>query len=169
MKEVIRSSAFETNSSSSHSMVIIGGEFVKETLSPNSHGEIDIYGGEFGWGVEEHSDAATKASYCLSYLMMNQDVENIESKSFKSSDEDWMNFQWNNFTGNKKDLALLVESIHEATGCDVRFVKESGWDGFGHIDHQSDYVGKEAFESKENLIAFIFNPKSSILISNDNM
>lgn len=167
MKEVIRSSAFETNSSSSHSMVIVGGNFVKETLSVNSHGEVDIYGGEFGWGVEEHSDAGTKAAYCLSYLMMNQDVEKIESKSFKSSDENWKNFQWDFFTGNEKDLALLVESIHEATGCDVRFVKESGWDGFGYIDHQSDYVGKEAFESKENLIAFIFNKKSTLCINGD--
>lgn len=168
MKEVIRSNAFETNSSSTHSMVICGGEFVKDSFPTNSNDEAEIRGGEFGWGVEKFNDAVTKASYCLSYIMQNQNVDNIESKTFKSSNEAWENFQWDFFTGNERNLAMLVEAIHEVTGKNVKFVNEKGYDGFGYIDHQSSGECHDAFISKENLIAFIFNPESSILISNDN-
>ena len=60
----IRSSIFETNSSSSHSISIdISCDGIYDTIIPDDNGIITIIGEEFGWGPERYHSAYTKVSY----------------------------------------------------------------------------------------------------------
>ena len=87
MKTVKRIGLFETNSSSSHSISIAQTlhyqttlrnslarvdktKILKDTL-PISDGKVTIVQGEFGWGEERYTDAATKASYALTHASRN--------------------------------------------------------------------------------------------------
>lgn len=63
----IRRSAFETNSSSSHSISIVGGEYQPDALTVEN-GVCQIHTGEFGWGYDKFCCAPEKAAYCLTWL-----------------------------------------------------------------------------------------------------
>jgi hypothetical protein len=107
MKKLIRSSVFETNSSSSHSVSIADEtkEFVLDSIYPDQDGIIEIYGDEFGWEWFKHNDAKTKASYAAQQ-----------------------------YQHNDSSLELIKEVIMEQTGAeDVRFI---GLDN-GYVDHDS--------------------------------
>lgn len=64
-KKLIRTNCFETNSSSSHSISICDKYLIYDTISPNSNGEIKIYGQDFGWGFDKYNDPEIKAAYAL--------------------------------------------------------------------------------------------------------
>lgn len=151
MKKV-RLSAFETNSSSTHSITIAFGDYAADSLTVED-GVCSIYTGEFGWGVDVFRDAQTKAAYCLTWLM--------------------------NECGHRKDefVDLFREVIMDNTGAkEVQFVPEYtektktewDWHQWGYIDHQSSDVCLEAFRDREHLERFIFHPKSTLVIDNDN-
>lgn len=146
MKESIRNGVFETNSSSTHSISIRGGDYKPSEWTPDSDGNIDVYPGEFGWEYEDYYDPMSKASYCLTYAA--NDGEG----------------------GNSELLTMLREVIAETTGAkSVTFCKSScSYNPWGYIDHQSDGVCTPAFESKESLRDFIFNPASELHTDNDN-
>lgn len=60
--------------------------------------------------------------------------------------------------------SMLVDVIKEVTGAtEVLFDLNASY-----IDHQSNHVAYKAFESKETLKEFIFNPKSVLRTGNDN-
>ena len=141
MKQIIRHSVFETNSSSTHTISISSTECSMEFLRPDRNGVLQIYPGEFGWGPEVFTDATTKASYCLTYV---KDCHN-------------------------KELDYMLRTVLlKATGAsEVEFVplNDNNW---GYIDHQSCETCSEAFDSPTKLYNFIFNPNSELSISNDN-
>jgi hypothetical protein len=61
----IRKSVFETNSSSSHSVVLRGGtDFEPVTVTDD---EVVIQPGEFGWGYDKLTGWRDKASYAYTY------------------------------------------------------------------------------------------------------
>lgn len=61
----IRTSVFETNSSSTHSISIASNaDGILGTIVPNDEGVIILTGGEFGWAWDKFNDAITKANYC---------------------------------------------------------------------------------------------------------
>jgi hypothetical protein len=71
----IRSSVFETNSSSTHSISISKDSYgILETIVPNDNGIIILIGGEFGWEWEKYNDALTKANYCAVDNINNRDM-----------------------------------------------------------------------------------------------
>lgn len=149
MPTVTRHGVFETNSSSTHSISIQPGDFKPDRLFTN-HGVLRIFAGEFGWEREAYNDPLSKASYCLTYV--------------KTGGE----------TGGREQM--LREVLEEEVGGKVEFVPlghdPTDGDDWGYIDHQS-HIGKrdacgDAFESKESLRAFIFNPKSTLVTDNDN-
>lgn len=147
----IRKSVFETNSSSTHSISIDATGVCEPNLSVEN-GICQIYGGEFGWEVEDYRDARTKASYCLTYIMT---IIRDEAR------RDCLGI-------------MLTKVVKEVTGArDVMFCEcgKRHWDdkpNYGYIDHQSDYVCAEAFESEEALKQFIFCPGSVLHTDNDN-
>lgn len=153
MKQV-RQSAFETNSSSSHSITIAAGACVSNQLHVED-GVCEIYTGEFGWACDDFYDAATKAAYCLTWL-----------KTFPTA---------------KREEEMFIAVIKRVTGAtEVRFVpafteetkNQSDFWQWGYIDHQSveDHGGAlgPAWESEEALESFIFNPNSRLHTDNDN-
>ena len=65
--QVIRRAVFETNSSSMHSITVSNKKGVLEILSLDPDGitlTIDC-DQDFGWGMQTHYDATTKAAYCV--------------------------------------------------------------------------------------------------------
>ena len=154
LNRVVRHGVFETNSSSSHSISIVGGTYKPDTI-PVIDGICRIYGGEFGWGIEQYNDAATKASYCLVFAYGDSDFSDPHVKSAPLYPE---------------LLEMLRAVVAERVGAPVEF----DMDGWYYIDHQSrdrryrDTPGDEAFSSPESLRDFIFNPASELLIDHDN-
>lgn len=74
-----RKKCFETNSSSSHSIVIDEGTdyIIPEILEE----QIEIAGGEFGWEYYELRDWRSKASYAYTYAKnygVDEDLENLK-------------------------------------------------------------------------------------------
>ena len=59
----IRLSCFETNSSSTHSIIINKNSNVYTTITPDENGIIKLTGGDFGWEWRKYNDALTKANY----------------------------------------------------------------------------------------------------------
>lgn len=157
----IRRAVFETNSSSSHSITIVGGTYRPDRLHAED-GVVTIYGGKFGWGVEQFNDAATKASYCLVYAHGPEIDLELDGKTGES-------IETRREPTHPELLERLRQVIASETGCEVEFNMRGGY-----IDHQSngEYgtpgVCAEAFKTDETLRDFIFNPKSRLLIDNDN-
>ena len=153
MTRQIRKAFFETNSSSSHSVVLDGNE--DEILKPDltlhrtaaSTVDIILSGGEFGWEIEQYNDAYTKASYLLTWA--------------KAKEYD-LDEQPGRYTQMLKDV------IEEETG--GKLVIEPSQDKcypYGYIDHQSYKVAEEIFESKEKIHKFIFDQTSVLHTDND--
>lgn len=63
-KVLIRQKAFETNSSSSHSISVVDRPFVLD-MPRLTEGEQILGEEEFGWGVDTHNDFWTKVQYCI--------------------------------------------------------------------------------------------------------
>jgi len=138
--KVTRIGVFETNSSSCHSLVIHSGGELNQRL-PMTAGVCTIYPGEFGWGPERFTDAPTKASYLYVYAQDKPDK-----------------------------LEMLRRAIqNQMNAQDVVFVRtESDEWPVGYIDHQSADRAEKAFELEDSLKRFIFDPKSELIIDNDN-
>ncbi len=171
MTQVIREGVFETNSSSSHSISIDHSDFTLskmpfKAIPENDEGIIEIYPGEFGWEVESYHDAPSKASYCLTFI---KGMDKRDRKVY-GDEKPWVETESDNNNQYLKHERMLKKAILEVTKAkDVSFVaREDGYYPWGYIDHQSDSVAAEAFESEENLKAFIFNPKSILHTDNDN-
>jgi hypothetical protein len=115
-------------------------------MKVNIYGCVRIEPREFGWEQETYYEPEEKASYAMAFA-----AESSRSGEF---------------------FGMLEEVIKEHTGCNtVIFDKEE--DGgkspdFGYIDHQSQDVCAKAFESKEALKEFLFNPESYVETDNDN-
>lgn len=159
MPQVIRQSAFETNSSSTHSIVIATGSFIPDILRANERGQVEIFPGEFGWEVENYNDAATKASYCLTWLLQsggyNEEIEQITIRNLSAFTQD---------NQLRYNLERFINLIAQETGHQV-ILHRSEW---SYIDHQSHDVCEEAFASDESLRNFIFNSASILYTDNDN-
>lgn len=143
MKKKTRKGVFETNSSSTHSISIAvgGNDELLDTIIPNEDGIIILSGGEFGWEVEEYTDALTKANYCV----VDQE-------------------------GNDERIEMLKRVIMKQTGASVVVIEPTDDDYYplGYVDHQSSGTSSEAFESDETLRGFIFNKNSILYTDNDN-
>lgn len=141
MKQV-RHKVFETNSSSTHSISIsTNNPVTMDTLYVDETGTVIIYPGEFGWEVEEYTDAQTKASYCYTYCK--------------------------NYNLDKLDMLTCV-LMYQTGAKNVHYVTLEGSYPDGYIDHQSIDVCNIAFEDDETLRMFIFNRSSVLRTDNDN-
>lgn len=146
MKQV-RTSAFETNSSSSHSITLSDDTEINDFLYVSPDGVCTIFTGEYGWEIREYTDAGTKASYIATY------VKNYGTDESK-----------------KKYEEMLFKVVKEVTGAkEVEIVGEKDdFYEFGHIDHESVYVPLDVLGNEETLKKFIFDKKSVLRTDNDN-
>lgn len=141
MKQLIRHGVFETNSSSCHSISIARGAKIYETLKVDIYGCVRIKPMEFGWERERYYEPEEKASYAMAYAANRPSGECLE---------------------------MLDQVIKEQTGSKTVYFGEDNCRNFGYIDHQSADVCARAFESKEALKEFLFNPDSYVETDNDN-
>lgn len=141
--KTVRKGVFETNSSSTHSLCIIDGGDLNDTIKPNREGFIVLNGGEFGWEIATYTDALTKANYLAQYTNIFPEMKSGEPSHL-----------------------ILMEVIKEQTGYDVVLDDLSE----GYIDHQSvDPKEFEQISSNKDLIRdFIFSKESTLHTDNDN-
>lgn len=66
----IRRSVFETNSSSTHSISIVG---VAPKRTGTTGGSLELGFGEYGWEIEDYNDWVSKADYCAIDNKNNED------------------------------------------------------------------------------------------------
>lgn len=175
--KVTRSSVFETNSSSSHSLTICD----KGKLSIPTY--LDFVCGEFGWEHEKWYDSQSKLSYVLTgvqyavrSMFPKMPVNENRDASFYKSDayKNWMEqcdaiVKSNVYISWIKDVlkGLNIEYYPEDIGSDSEYFR------FGYIDHQStdliyNIFSKDECEFKTNFINFVFNPSSYLETDNDN-
>lgn len=154
MKTVIRHGVFETNSSSTHSIAIDTRDY-EPIHVPLDNGVLKASCGEFGWEQEVYTDFYTKLSYVLTWAMRNFD-ENTSESEYRESDE---------FI---KIEDVLREKIEGFERLEVESLRD--YYPFGYIDHQStdDGAGGVPAEAMDNLVDFLFNPKSILVTDNDN-
>ncbi len=144
----VRKGVFESASSSVHSVCIP--EILEDnmldftSLVPNDEDEIRLTGGDFGWEIEEYTDANTKANYMAVYVSQNYPTSVINEVLLST---------------------ILSDVIQKQTGA-----KKIVLDVEGYIDHQSveDQDYHWLFEEPETLRNFIFNRGALLLTDNDN-
>jgi hypothetical protein len=136
----IRPNVFETNSSSTHSLVVCPGDLDPDDVAAQwvSTGKISIRPGEFGWEEDIHRDTKTK----LSYLCTAAKHDLITGYT----------------------LADFIQEVENWTGCAVEI--EDYCDGY--IDHQSQDLPDLYLNTADARFQFLFHHKSYIETDNDN-
>lgn len=166
----IRYDAFESNSSSSHSLLIRKpGRMNYERIKAEPYDNlVHIEFGEFGWGIDTYYDTETKLSYAATMV--------AETEEFGSEDEFYK-------TAGMKAINELIQDKCHCNGVCVDYpnfqLESYTWNGEtkhylshnGYIDHQSsDYKSLQDFLNDWNITLerFIFDDNVGLLIDNDN-
>ena len=138
----IRKGLFETNSSSTHSIVIgNNGEDIYSDLPEQVYFE----GGEFGWEHEVYNDVESKASYLYTSIVWCDMLEYIDKiKEILA--------KWN------------VEAIFE------KLDKNGNFTSWSYVDHGGENVElvKQLCENEELLMNYLFSKGSFVETGNDN-
>lgn len=180
MTRQIRGKMFETNSSSMHSITV--GEYCEDdmmdskSLRPDPNGVIELSGGEFAWSGGAQHDALTKANYLAVWVKQYSPHRERDRKVLVDI--------------IKKQTGAKRVEFSFTTGWDNQFLSTHAY-----IDHQSEDVAGELFNYKikkngydpktfediyektgmtkeqaiERIRQFLFNPKSILTITNDNI
>lgn len=163
IKQVIRKNLPETNSSSSHSVVIcVDPSSLTDTLPMDSEGVIHVperYN-SFGWEYEKYNDPMTKLQYVCGiiwkYKSNRKKVKLLKEIVLGYTGAKNLVFDWEeDKTGN------FIEEDEE--------VEDYFWNsGAPEIDHNSSDIFPEIMESAKSIKNFIFNSRSWLYLGNDN-
>lgn len=146
LKIVKRDGLPETNSSSSHSVVVSDKEFslqdISSELIPEDNGKIMIHGHSFNWEWEKYNDVITKTQYAIAASIYDDEkIERIK-RVFKE------------FSGYE----LEIEDENDSDKLRSIF----------SVDHNSSDIFDDFLQTDETLKNFIFNPQSWLFLGNDN-
>lgn len=134
----IRRSVFETNSSSMHSLSIIGSS---NMVSKDKFGKITrVKYGEYGWGYDRLSTPVEKLSYMITEYKDNDYMFDLVIKTFED------------YTGS----TVIIEEL------------DDGYYPKGYIDHQSHGTIDDVLSDSITIRDILFDYKYSIIIDNDN-
>lgn len=138
MKKV-RTGVFETNSSSTHSICIAKSCTI--VIPPSLH----LGFGEFGWEIDTHYDATSKASYLYTGLACNDRMDDIDK------------------------LVTILESNGVSVSKEEPDMSR-GYFGNGYVDHSDELVEflDAVMTDEEVLIRFLFADASFVETGNDN-
>ena len=144
----IRNGIFETNSSSSHSIVISSENYVFP-----ENDEIYIETGEYGWEIETYESFSDKVSYALTFVV-NYNPEKLEmlNRTLVNS-LPLTKIYYNNLSYDEFIQYINNEKYHNE---------------LGYIDHQSVDRAAKIFKSEEDLFDFLFSENSYFTTDNDN-
>lgn len=148
----IRLGVFETNSSSTHSVTINGGDNI---ITPKFLSTIHF--GEYGWDEAIYVSVEDKLSYVITLI---GELEGIP--------EDLDAFL------TCKHYVWLKEMVFEHCGLELRIGPSSDtYSLLGYVDHQSldtleDFWSDDEVEFKTKMKDFIFNEKYGFETDNDN-
>lgn len=136
----IRNSVFETNSSSTHAIVIATG-----ILSKSLPETLTFEKGEFGWERNVLTSPEEKASYLYTAI-----------------------HEVNNEAGTNNDLSKLKNLLGEV-GVTAKFMK-SIFSDYGYIDHGCEltYFVDEILSNRDTLLKYLFSSQSVVVTHNDN-
>lgn len=138
--KLIRNGAFETNSSSCHS-VTVNDTGVYEGIVPSDDGTIYLTPHGFGWEQETYVDSMTKMAYV--WIDIAHDPAKMER------------------------FRRVVYAHTGATDVVMQPTSECIYT-YGYIDHQSKGVTDNLFCSDHTLKVFLFSPNSTLVTDNDN-
>ena len=154
----IRKNVFETNSSSTHSLVMSNKDRGYNYNLPVEDGVLTIPFGEFGWGPELLVEPIEKLSYLITDRI---DIYDIPDEI--KDDEDAIQA----LIMESEPIREIVDAIKYCCSEveEVRFEIGDNWNPFGYVDHQSCGTSREDGLSIEEIV---FSNKVIIMISNDN-
>ena len=141
----IRKSVFETNSSSTHSLVVDEHSSLLEqpfSEAETQQGYITVCSGEFGWDNDVFYDPGVKLSYLYTDICSSgNDIRRLEC------------------------MDILKEAVKQHTGLDVVFDTSD----CGYIDHQSAGLCDDVWtKGIDGVIDFVFRTGSHLKTGNDN-
>ena len=168
--KIVRQCSFESNSSSSHSLLIRKQGMMRyRDIQVRSYDRlVHTKFGEFGWGIDTYYGATIKLSYAVTMV--------AETEEFNSEDEFYQ-------TAGMKAINELIQDKCHCNGVCVDYpnfqIESYTWNGEtkhymshnGYIDHQSsDYNSLQDFldDWDITLERFIFDDNVGLLIDNDN-
>lgn len=153
MTKQIRKNVFETNSSSSHSLTMSASDVVTPPFSKQilRDGVMPVSVGEYGWEYFRYYTVENKVSYLLTQITSGSlpTSRNNETLTAELREQH-----------EKFDMLCKVVKAH--TGVDIEVQP-----GSGYVDHDSEGVGMNLFQSEDVLHKFLFSD-SYIETSNDN-
>jgi len=157
--EKVRKSTFETNSSSSHSIVVKDlspGDYLEiGGLIPNDEGVVVLETDDYGWQVERIRSSYIKACYLATYCKLS-DMELFDRLEEVIKD----------VTGAKEVIIQNLEELEEYKVDEEVF---SYHYSCCSIDHQSYNVPYNLLiQGYDAIKNFIFNPESILYLGNDN-
>ena len=139
--KLIRENIFETNSSSTHSLVI----YTKDKVQLPDKLRLDF--GEFGWGYYIYNDTHSKASYLITLIYSMENVLKEEClKKFESI-----------LDSNGIQYTLPYEDSQDTYGN-------------GYVDHSDEAYEWVIYllNNEDKLFDFLFSNKSYVSTGNDN-
>lgn len=152
MKKQIRKQIFETNSSSTHSIVVGNkGEDVYAGLPKR----LEFHGDEFGWEHRLYTDTQTKANYLFTSLKYT-DTPHEYVERIKSTLAKW---------GIEATFEEIVEKRYSSGGVYYEIAGD-----YSYVDHggENKDLVKELCEDEAKLMNYLFSDGSYVETSNDN-
>jgi len=159
MKVNIRKGVFETNSSSMHSLAVIGADRMNQlnfhTTNIDGVKKISVQSDEYGWSGDDLITPLEKLSYIATLIQYKDSSNEIPNSKY---------FQW------------LSEMVKDYTGYGLTYIpylEGDKWNADGYVNHQStDTLDSEWSTNEEdfksNMKDIVFNDKYFIVIDNDN-
>lgn len=147
MKKQIRKNIFETNSSSTHS-IVVGND--GENIYDGLPGSLEFHGDEFGWEHKLYNDTQKKANYLFTSLIYTETPFEYEEK-IKNILAKW-------------DIEAIFDEIQDKGG----YYEIAG--GYSYVDHgrnNRDLV-EELCGDEVELMNYLFSNGSYVETSNDN-
>ena len=141
----VRHGVFETNSSSTHALVIMDTEYDKNLENKKTK----VITGEYGWESKKYSSIEDKLSYLLTWAVGMGDTH-------------FYLYLRDTFPNIEFNVLLLNAGL-----VDLAEIDASG-NSYAYIDHISDLDVRAFRDSKELLKSFVFGSKNFIQTGNDN-
>lgn len=152
MKKQVRKNIFETNSSSTHSIVVgNNGEDIYAGLPK----KLAFHGDEFGWEHELYTDTQSKADYLFTSL-----IYTVKPYEYRDRIKEIL-AKWNIET----EFDDIVEIKYESG-----FTRYEVKNKFCYVDHgdENQDLVKELLEDEAKLMNYLFSDGSYVETSNDN-